>query len=296
MGPADVFEKIAPGLFFVEAPDNGRFPNCHSLVADGDRTVLIDAGYGIDRVIASTDGWRPDTVLVSHAHPDHVASLWTFADAEILSPLQRSEIFWRYEPMSVRYGGPDYAALWVELVSRMGIKEITADRHFDDGHVIDSGTVTLECLHTPGHVEDHYVFFEPTHGIVYTGDIDLTTFGPWYGQNEADIDLFLDSIQRVADLKPRMLVSSHKGIITDDIPGRLRRYAGVIEQRDERILALVDAPTTVEDLVEKSPIFGGHPFTPDLLRYWEANMITKHLVRLASHDRAIEDRGVWRSI
>jgi len=291
----DAFQEIAPGLFFVQAAGNGRFPYCHSLALDGDRRILIDAGYGTDQTIASCNGWRPDTVYVSHAHPDHVATLWTFADAEIWSPVQRSDIFWRFEPMSLRYGG-EHASLWLELIDGTGVKEVTPDRHFDDGHVIDTGRVKLECLHAPGHTDDHYVFFEPNHGIVFTGDIDLSSFGPWYGQTEGNIDLFLDSIRRVVELNPKLVVSSHKGIITDDIQGRLQRYADVIHQRDDLLFTMLEAPATINQLIDKSPIFRAASHPSAIFRYWEGNVIRKHFERLEKRGVVVCEDGLWRRV
>jgi glyoxylase-like metal-dependent hydrolase (beta-lactamase superfamily II) len=292
----DDFVEIVPGLYLVEALDNGRFPYCHCVIARGTRTLLIDASYGVDAVLEANPGWQPDMVAVSHSHPDHVGSLWTFEDAEIWSPIQRSEIFWRFEPMGLRYAGEELAPVWIDLMRRGGIREVVADRHFDDGHVFDTGDIKLECLHTPGHADDHYVFFEPNHGIVLSGDIDLTRFGPWYTQEEGDIDLFLDSIKRVMELDPRIVVSSHKGIITDDIQGRLQRFADVVRQRDERIVSLLSTPATVEELADKTQFFGGYPDTSGLFQLWEANMNAKHLERLQKRGVVVCEGGLWRRV
>ena len=288
-------ERIVPGLYLLESPGGGRFPHSHSFVIRGETDVLIDVGCGIERLRDLRNDWTPDLVVVSHAHPDHCAGLWLFGDSRIVSPVDRSDIFWRLDEQSIRLAGPDNAEYWKEYVTaKLGAREAAADGHFENGQVFDLGTITLECVHTPGHTVDHYVFFEPNHGVALTFDIDMTSFGPWYGHDESDIELFLESIQMVADLRPAMLVSSHKGIISDDIQGRLQRYAEVIPQREERILAHLDSPATVDDLVHKSPVHGGYPYAPDLLRYWEGNMIAKHLGRLARQGRAIEEGGRWR--
>jgi glyoxylase-like metal-dependent hydrolase (beta-lactamase superfamily II) len=289
-------KQIVAGLYLLESPGGGRFPHSHSFVIRGDTDVLIDVGCGIERLRELRTRWVPDLVVVSHAHPDHCAGLWLFEDSRIVSPVERSDIFWRLDEQSIRLAGPDNAEYWKNYVTaNLGARGAAADSHFESGQVLDLGTIRLECVHTPGHTDDHYVLFEPNHGIALTFDIDLTSFGPWYGHDESDIELFLESIQKVADLRPAVLVSSHKGIITDDVQGRLQRYAEVIHQRDARILAKLDQPTTVDDLVQTSPIHGGYPYAPDLLRYWESNMITKHLARLAAAGRVLEDRGSWCS-
>jgi glyoxylase-like metal-dependent hydrolase (beta-lactamase superfamily II) len=291
----DGLTPIVPGLDLLAAPGGGRFPHSHSFVIRGDVDALIDTGCGVDGLRSLRERWQPDLVVVSHSHPDHCAGLWLLQDLEILSPVQHSEIFWRLEPQSRRLAGPDHAAAWRSYVCDvLGARDAAATDHFEHGQLLDFGTITLQCIHTPGHLDDHYVLFEPKHGVALTFDIDLTSFGPWYGHDESDIDDFLQSIDRVIDLSPRMLVSSHKGVVIEDIPGRLGRYADIVRRRDDRILALLRRPSTVTEIVDESPIYGGHPFAPALLRYWEGNMITKHLVRLATDGRVIETSGWWR--
>lgn len=287
---------IIPGLDLIVASEDGRFPHSHSFRVCGSAEVLIDVGCGIQRLRELRRRWKPDLVVISHSHPDHCAGLWLFQDCEILSPIEHSEIFWRLEPQSMRLAGQENAPAWRSYACDvLGARDATSTGQFEDGEVLDFGTVTLQCIRTPGHLDDHYVLFEPGHGIALTFDIDLTSFGPWYGHDESDIGAFLASIDRVIALSPRVLVSSHKGIVTDDIEGRLRRYADIVRQRDERILALLLRPTTVAEMVDRSPIYGGHPFAPALLRYWEGNMITKHLARLAANGCATEDDGSWCS-
>ena len=198
--------------------------------------------------------------------------------------------------MSIRYGGAEHAATWLEMIKDTEIKEVAADRHFEDGHVIDTGKVKLECLHAPGHTDDHYVFFEPNHEIVFTCDIDLSRFGPWYGQTEGNIDLFLASIRMVAELQPKLVVSSHKGIITDDIQGRLQRFADVFHRRDELLLGMLETPATIDQLIDASPVFRVSPHPSPMFRYWEGNVIRKHLVRLEKLGAVAVEDGLWRSV
>jgi glyoxylase-like metal-dependent hydrolase (beta-lactamase superfamily II) len=274
--------QVVPGLYMLEGQAGGRFPHSHCFVIDGDPAVLVDAGCGLDLLAELTRMWRPEMLILSHSHPDHCAGAWMLESTRILSPVQRSESFWRFAEQSLRFAGEEVAPLWVDFVAEtMGIREVEADGHFENGTVFDLGTIRLECHHAPGHTEDHYVLFEPHHGIALTFDIDLTTFGPWYGHEESDIELFLSSIQRVIELEPRMVLSSHKGLVTDDIEGRLRRFAAVIEHREARLLELLEAPRSLHELVDLSPIYGGHPYAEKPLRYWEGQMISKHLERMA---------------
>jgi glyoxylase-like metal-dependent hydrolase (beta-lactamase superfamily II) len=299
----DLLQPIAPGLYLLPSESGGKFPESHCFVVRGEQEVLIDAGCGQQRLRAVLERWSPDTVIISHSHPDHVSGLWQVdRDAcKVFSPVQSGADFWRLGPLSVRFVGPELAPVWIAYITRFtGVRETTSDARFDHGHRFDLGRVHLEAVHTPGHLDDHYILFEPVHGVALTFDIDLTPFGPWYGHPESDIERTLASIQRVAALEPRVLVSSHRGIFSgrEQIQEQLRAYARIVDRRDRRILELLERPRTVDELVDESPIYRGHSYAPEILRYWEGSMIEKHLARMRDRGQVqLEqepEQGRWR--
>jgi len=75
-------------------------------------------------------------------------------------------------------------------------------------------------------------------------------------------------------------VSSHKGIFAEDIPARLQRYLDVIPARDQMLRDLLPRVETLDDLIDLSPFYRGYPYAPEVMRYWEGQMIRKHLDRL----------------
>ena len=286
----------APGLYMLPGHPDARFPRSHAFVVRGEVETLIDAGCGQDRLAELLRIWRPDQVIISHAHPDHMGGLWQVQGAEIWSPAQRADAFWRFAPQSVRFVGQDLAPTWIRYIKGFtGVREASARFHFDDGHRFDLGPICLEAIHTPGHMDDHYVLWEPRAGILLTFDIDLTAFGPWYGHAESDIGQTLASIRRAAALEPAALVSSHKGLFTDHVQDRLEAYARVVDRRDRAILELIKGPATLDELVQASPLYRGHPYAPEILRHWEGSMIRKHLERLAQRGAAREHEGRWQA-
>jgi len=293
--PLELLQPIIPGLFLLPAENGGRFPQSHSIVVRGEVEALIDAGCGLERLRQLQRAWTPDLVIASHAHPDHVGGLWLFNGQRIFCPLQRAEIFWRIGPQSERLAEPGaLAAQWIEFVrAATGVDHVLAGDLYDGGHEFQLGRLRLVALHAPGHLDECYVLFEPHHGVVLTFDIDLTAFGPWYGHRESDIDAMLAAIELVRGLKPRVLVSSHKGIVIDDIDGRLERYAAIVEQRDAKLLELLAAPRSLAELVELSPIYGGFPYVPQVMRYWEGQMLSKHLQRLHGRGAVLRQGERW---
>lgn len=277
-------------------PD-GRFPRSHAFVIRGEVEALIDIGCGQRQVARLLERWAPDIVIISHSHPDHMSGLWQVRGAEVWSPSQHADIFWRFEPQSVRFVGADLAAAWIRYIKELtGVREADSQHTYDDGHLFDLGGVRLRAVHAPGHLDDHHVLLEERSGLVFSFDIDLTAFGPWYGHAESGIEETLASIRRVAALDPAGVISSHKGLVTDRIQGRLADYADIVEQRERRIGELIQRPITLEELVAASPLYGGHPYAPEILSHWEGSMICKHLTRMEGRGAARRLGRRWESL
>ena len=119
----------------------------------------------------------------------------------------------------------------------------------------------------------------------------MTPF-PWYGHLESSLTEFRESLEKLKALSPDVIVSSHRGVITEDIDVEFDRYCERIDRRDDKLLSLLDRETTVAQLVEYAPIYGGFPYAEPLLRYWEEQMIRKHLEKLEGEGR-VEMRGKY---
>jgi glyoxylase-like metal-dependent hydrolase (beta-lactamase superfamily II) len=257
--------------------------------------VLIDAGCGLDTLTAVRDQARPELVIASHSHVDHAAGCWLFSDSRLAVPLQAADTFGRLDRLSIRFAEPGaLAAIWRDYVQRVtGIRDAVPTETYDDGHVFDLGPITLVAIHTPGHTVDHTCLWEPSHKLLLSFDIDLTGFGPWYGHPESDIASFKASIRRVMDLRPQIIISSHKGVLREALQEQLQRFLDAFDRRDERLLALLHQPRTLDDLVDAAPIYGSYPYEERILRHWERTMITKHLSGLLQDGRVNLHDGVY---
>ncbi len=275
-------QEIIPGLYLVPARNYGRFPFAHSFLVEKSLRALIDTGCGAETLELLDQRHPVDWVISSHSHPDHTALNWKFAGKPLYAPLYAAETFGDFEKLGDRFTEPgDLLQPWREYVTAtMNFKTALPTHTFSDGDVFDFGGISLVVVHTPGHTVDHTCLFEPVHGILFSFDIDLTSFGPWYGHAESDIEAFEASIRKVMALEPRIVVSSHKGIIAADIPARLQRFLDVFEERDRTLLRLLPGVQSLEDLVNLSPFYQGYPYAATLLRYWESQMVYKHLERL----------------
>lgn len=279
-------EEIRPGVWIIYGENRGRFPFAHSLYLEGKRRLLIDtgAGEGLQQLIG-----RVDHVCLSHFHRDHVAGNDLFAGASFsIHPddapgVASAEGFFRLTGLS-RFD----ESYWETLNQERFTATAAAAVH-NEGDRIDLGGLTLRVLHTPGHTPGHCAFLVEEHNLLFAADIDLSRFGPWYGNDRSDPGQFQQSIERVRSLNAALLITSHSRPVTEDIDGRLERYGAIIEQRHKRICGLLGtAGLTLEELIDLKPIYRRHPEPVGVYRFFEGNMLKKHLDLLI-------DRGlVWR--
>jgi glyoxylase-like metal-dependent hydrolase (beta-lactamase superfamily II) len=293
-----MIEEIAGGLYLVHGANKGRFPWSHSILAVGDRVVLFDTGCGPEAIDEVKRRFRIDLVVNSHTHPDHFSCNHLLRGHEIWAPEMFAPILADLDRMSIRLaGGGEPAREWLHLVREvLGHVPTAPTGTFQEGDVIDLGRMRFRAVHTPGHTADHFCFLEEERGILLSFDIDLTPFGPWYGHDECDLDEFCASLRRIMELKPGMVVSSHRRPISEGIEEEIAAFDAVFVQRNEKILAMLDdSPVTPEGLAELSPIYGVQDSGFALARYFEARMIEKHLQLLERRGRAVKSPdGTYR--
>jgi glyoxylase-like metal-dependent hydrolase (beta-lactamase superfamily II) len=216
----------------------------------------------------------------SHTHPDHSAGNWVFRNKPIYVPEEGFDTSGDVKALSERLVSKDLASTWRRFVREyMGFKNCRPTHTYDGKTVFDFGKTILEPIYTPGHTKDHYCFYEQEEGILFSFDYDLTSF-PWYGHRESSVLEFEKSVNKLRTLSPKIVVSSHRGVITKNIPTEFEKFRKILDERDEKILSLLLNEKTIDQLVECAPIYGKFPYAEPLLQYWERQMIKKHLERL----------------
>jgi glyoxylase-like metal-dependent hydrolase (beta-lactamase superfamily II) len=291
---------ITAHIFLVPGAAAGRFPFSHSILVDSSPVTLIDAGCGHGSLAELMEICDVEQVIISHSHPHHTAGCHLLEGRPIFIPEMAADTFGDKETLAERFAEPGGLARTFRayITGAMGYEDTPHTDTYHEGYTFDLSGMRFVAVHTPGHTWDHMCLFEATHGILFSFDIDLSWFGPFYGHRESDIAQFRSSMQKIMDLEPRTVVSSHEGIIRDHIQQRLQRYDDVFDARHGAIRALVEArPRTLEELVAHSPIYRGHLHAPPLLRYWEGQMILKHLDLLVSQGRVVRNgQGFYRAV
>jgi len=286
LNPGEMIQVEGP-LWLLAGENRGNFPCCNGVVIkDGGVTALLDPGCGPSVLEPLAASGQVDMVLNSHTHPDHCSGNHFFSGAEILIPHAAWDFGGSKLKLSERLAEPgELAKTWREFVTRaMGFEDFEPTGSFVPGQEIKIGSTILEVIPTPGHTADHCCFWLPQHGILLSADIDLTPFGPFYGHRESSLVQVRASVEKVRGLRPRVLVSAHRMPLSQGLDQAMDEYLSVLDQRERKILKLLDQEMSIPELVEASPIYGGHKSRPALTRYWEGRMIADHLDLLESRE------------
>ena len=296
MAPIDNIIALAKDLFWVKAPEKGKYPYCNGFLITGSQNLLIDAGMGKEMIQEVDSFKRIDILLISHSHPDHMLRWHLLKDRHIMMPAETPESVTDFSKLALRFTGSEEASVhWIKRVREVLKLEPLRipDSRFGDGDTIDLGGPVLKAIHAPGHLNDHYCFYF-RNSVLLTTDIDFDSFGPWYGNPESDIDLFKRSIRKVREYPFDLVCGSHKPPIpAKDANQAFDDYLAIFEQRKQQILDLFDGPKSFADLVEASPFYRNKMPDKNLQFVFEGRMIQKNLDLLSAEGRIKSEGGVY---
>ncbi|MFO7558282.1 MAG: MBL fold metallo-hydrolase [Desulfobacterales bacterium] len=272
--------RLADNFYLITAPNKSQFPFCNTFLLCGKKTVLIDAGMDRKTLLAIDREKRIDTLIFSHSHPDHILNWHLLRDRQILMPKETPASVSDLNLLGTRFmGTPEKGAYWVKLIGEgLGLHPLRdPDERFCDGDLFEISGFQLQAVHAPGHLHDHYAFFERKTGILLTSDIDFSGFGPFYGQPECSISLFRKSIQKVMSLPYTMVCSSHKMPMHGDRTADFKIFSEGFERHREKILSLCEVPHSLDELARLSPVYQDRMSDKVLQKTFEKGMISKSL-------------------
>lgn len=279
-------EEIAPGVYFATATGRVNLVSNAMIVVNEDHVLVVDshitpdAGDGLVATVRGlTD--KPIRYLVnSHYHYDHAHGNQSFpAETQIIGheftrtkllgdPLSEST----YQVIgSVEYEESVVAALEERLAAAEGDERETLEaqiammkRHVESLRNVEPtppnvtlqykltlfrGGREIQLLHLGrGHTGGDVVTYLPAEGIAFTGDL-FYAGAPYLGDGFADE--FPDTLQRLKDLQPRIIVPGHGPLVTDltqiDFAQEyLRRYWSQVSEAFAEGLSVDEAQQAVD--------------------------------------------------
>lgn len=286
-----MYITLYPKIKYLEAPNRARFPYCNCLYIDDDIKAVIDSSCGEQNLDLLFQN-RPEVILNSHFHEDHILNNYLFPTAQVWLHALDAPAACSLEVFQEYYGFQEFGGrqLGRKFIKSIDLHASPVHREIDDGQVLDFGSVHLRVVHTPGHTPGHCCFYEEKSGLLFSGDIDLSGFGPWYAHLCSNIDDFINSIQKCIEINPRLIVSSHKGIIREDIPARLKKYQQIIFTKEQQVLSALQQPANIEQLAQRQIFYGPHVKLSPFMFWMEKMAVYKHLERLINLNQ-VEQNG-----
>jgi hydroxyacylglutathione hydrolase len=187
------------------------FPSANMVLIEGSRPVLVDTGFGSDvaeteRLLrdAGTPPERLALIVNTHYHCDHAGGNSTLQQRYAL-PIAAHR--WEAGLVNSR----DREACSAEWLNQP-IEPYQVDWPLADGDVLDTGTVTLQVLHTPGHTLGHISLYAPDEQILICGDTIHRDDVAWlniFREGAGALQRAMETLERLARLPVRWACSGH---------------------------------------------------------------------------------------
>lgn len=283
---------------FISGDNNGKYPFNHSVYLAGkDTRVIIDPSCSLQKLtdIKQKDG--VDQVWLSHWHEDHMGFLNLFENCTLriskrdFPPLTDIEIFLDWYGIKENQTREIWKNIMLNNFNYRPQKEASL---FSDDGVIDLGSLTVQVIPTPGHTPGHLSFFFPDEEILFLGDYDLTTFGPWYGDVYSSIEDTITSIQKLKNIFARRWIASHNTGLFEENPGKLwDDYENIIYQREEKIINFLKEPKTMEEILAAWLIYGRPREPKEFFEFNERALVSKHIEYLERNGKITPDKNKY---
>jgi len=281
-------------VFFGEK--NGKYPDGNQVIVRGaDLRAAFDAPLVSNTIGPEFDA--TELVVMGHVHEDHMAGLHRLPRAAVHVHEADLAAARSWQGLLDAFGVVDETRI-AEMLTRFQQTLFYAPRPdaqgYKDGASWDLGGVTVRAVHAPGHTAGHCVLLVEPEGVAFIGDIDLTGFGPYYGDASSSLRDFRRSLKLLPDIPATVWITAHhRGVYTDRerFLNDLAAYTAKLDEREQRLLAMLgDTPKTLDELVRQRLLYPpgyDSPWVDDA----EARTISLHLEELIADGRVRVDEG-----
>ncbi|MFX1358151.1 MAG: MBL fold metallo-hydrolase [Promethearchaeota archaeon] len=286
-------QKLSEGIYFIQGANKARYPYSNSILIGN---YLIDTGVSNKLLRSLKKEFQINNVILSHWHEDHISGNHLLKDINFFCHEKDKCIIENIEEMNYYYDIKDkeIGTDFLKLLEYLRVKNTKINNVINDTEIFKIGDMLrLKVIHTPGHTAGHCAFYEINSKIGFFADIDLTRF-PYYGNIDASLIEFSNSIDKLINIKFDKVVTGHRGIIEGDnqVKEELRKFKTIIEKREQLILEQLSEKKIIKlaDLMGKNLIYKKYLFE-EFEIIAELIMIEKHIEKLLHDNLIIEEKN-----
>ncbi|GIX29971.1 MAG: MBL fold metallo-hydrolase [Porticoccaceae bacterium] len=257
-------DRLSPRVRRLTAPNPGLMtgPGTNTYLLGEEEVAVIDPGPAdpshVAAILEACAG-RLRWVVVTHTHPDHspgAATLAAATGATLVGCVLRPD-----DGRQDRTFRPDWEPR--------------------DGVLLRTAEYTLEAIHTPGHVANHYCFLLREEGLLFAGDHLMEGGTVAILPPSGDLAAYLASLERLAGRPPAAVAPGHGALIADSAR-HLREVIAHRRWREARVVEALAAGTDeLDGLLERVYADVGRERL-DLAR----QVLVAHLLKLEGEGRA----------
>lgn len=223
---------VAGGITGIDTRMVGRYLVTSAYLLDGEQPTLVETGPATssDAVLGglASLGLGADDlahIVVTHIHLDHAGGAGTLAERFPSATVWVSDRGARHlaDPSKLvssteRTYGAERAR---ELFGQVRPVASERLRAVANGDAIPLGSRSLEVLYTPGHASHHVCLIDSATGALFTGDAmgvhlpDVGVLRPATPPPDFDVELAVDSIERIRSRAGSILLLSHFGPVSE---------------------------------------------------------------------------------
>ncbi len=201
---------------FVEDEENPLYVVNITVILDEGRALIIDTAFSqhgqmVVKVLKEK-GFRPEIVVLSHFHPDHICGAKEFKDCEFIG-----SAFYKYNFDNCKEWCPGHEFIEPTIL-------------IEDAKTLKFGKHNISFIHTPGHCGCSIVTII-NHEIIHVGDLIMKTRDgkkmlPYISQ-DGNFQEHIESLYKILNLNCSVMLLSHgdyimgKRKIKEEIEARL---------------------------------------------------------------------------
>lgn len=261
----------------VTAPNpgimTGNGTNSYVLKAANGDCMIVDPGPDhaghIDALLAAAGGpQRICRIVLTHMHPDHSPAAMPLA----------------------RLSAAPVCAAW-PLDDEFQDKSCRPDQLIQHGQMLTLGDLRLRCVHTPGHVDNHFCFLLENEGVLFTGDHLMQGSTVVIIPPHGNMKKYLASLALLKDYAIKRLAPGHGEWIDQPLQeiDRIIRHRLAREDKLLGCLAGMSQPATLEALV-----LSVYDDVDPALHAMASLSLLAHLLKLEEERRAERHHDGWR--